>query len=293
MDYAQDGDITKYDPEDIADAAMWNDDAHTFIDALCFAGFIDRFEGRTVIHDWYDYAGKLIEKRESDAKRKRESRRQKDSKGMSAGRPPDGAGTVPNLTEPNQTVPYHTEDEPYTPEQHLAEIERFEALGQMQEQELASSSSAETVMDIHRKFFGTMVMSPAMSNFIQKLREKGKSEEFIKELLQEAGETSTGKPPLRFIETIAKSWIEQGIESREQAQLKKPKTGSSGGSNNRKKEKPKMPIVTDQGSREMLSKEAYRESVARTFALDGKTLTDAEFEKRWATYEAKWSVKTG
>jgi DnaD/phage-associated family protein len=112
MNYAQDGDLTRYEDEDIADAVMWDGDPSHVVDALCTAGFLDRTQDGLFIHDWYDYAGKLIERREKDAERKRQARSRKtssdeDNQKMSAGRPADVQGTscvtLPNLTEPNQT----------------------------------------------------------------------------------------------------------------------------------------------------------------------------------------------
>lgn len=113
MDNAPGGYLDGIDPEDIAEGAEWEGDPCAFIDALAFAGFLD--DGHEV-HDWYDYAGKLIEKRASDAARKREARRKPDDPAPSAprdvtvprtsgGHPEDGAGTVPNRTQPNPTQP--------------------------------------------------------------------------------------------------------------------------------------------------------------------------------------------
>lgn len=102
MDFAADGDITKFEPEDIADAMEYDGDPQALIDALTDAGFIDQTEAGRVIHDWYDYAGKLIERRKNDAQRKAMSRRkaadvQKDSENSptdvqrtSEGQPRDG-----------------------------------------------------------------------------------------------------------------------------------------------------------------------------------------------------------
>lgn len=66
LDYAQDGDLGGYTDEDIADAMEWNDtDASILIKSLESAGFIDR-DGETFhIHDWHNYAGRLIEQREA------------------------------------------------------------------------------------------------------------------------------------------------------------------------------------------------------------------------------------
>ena len=45
------------------------------VDCLVEAGYLDMRDGTYFIHDWYDYAGKLMEKREADRKRKAESSR--------------------------------------------------------------------------------------------------------------------------------------------------------------------------------------------------------------------------
>lgn len=61
--------------EVIAEAAGWPvKDAKRFVGALLAVGFIERSaDGTLVLHDWYEYAGKLNEKREKDADRKRKS----------------------------------------------------------------------------------------------------------------------------------------------------------------------------------------------------------------------------
>jgi len=64
LDYAQDGYISKYDEFDIADACMWIGDHHSFVDALIQAGFVDKTESGLYIHDWFDYAGRLIIQKE-------------------------------------------------------------------------------------------------------------------------------------------------------------------------------------------------------------------------------------
>ncbi|GIO36910.1 hypothetical protein J41TS12_17710 [Paenibacillus antibioticophila] len=75
MEFAQDGDVSKFEAEDIADAMEYDGDPDVLMDALIYAGYIDQTETGRVIHDWYDYAGKLIERRKSDALRKANSRR--------------------------------------------------------------------------------------------------------------------------------------------------------------------------------------------------------------------------
>jgi hypothetical protein len=78
MDYAQEGDITKYKSVQIAKAAGWPGDAEKFVDALenCGAegqpGFLERSpDGRLLIHDWFEYGGKLLEVRKQNADKQR------------------------------------------------------------------------------------------------------------------------------------------------------------------------------------------------------------------------------
>lgn len=112
FDYAQDGNLTPYENADIADAALWQGDPNAFVQALIEcgtggAGFIDE---DYQIHEWMDYAGKLILKRKADAVRKRAVRLKLDSESPSTGHPPDIRGTaqVPNRTQPNHTGPNPT-----------------------------------------------------------------------------------------------------------------------------------------------------------------------------------------
>jgi hypothetical protein len=121
LDYAQDGDLGKYDDADIADAAGWEGEAARFVSALLDCaprdevGFLERdSDGILHIHDWYDYAGKLIEQREANAQRMREARAARKNKRASNVQRTSGAragATIPN--QPNQTRP--NQPPPQTP----------------------------------------------------------------------------------------------------------------------------------------------------------------------------------
>ncbi|MBW7475924.1 hypothetical protein K0T92_14355 [Paenibacillus oenotherae] len=117
LDYAQDGDLTSFEPEDIAEAMEWPcDTAHDLITALVDSVFIDNEDGQLTLHDWYDYAGRLVDKREQNRERKRKSRAKKQDESeshapvtrQSRGQTDDvsdGHGaTEPNPTQPNRTV---------------------------------------------------------------------------------------------------------------------------------------------------------------------------------------------
>lgn len=111
LDNAQDGSLEGVSDKTIARVCDFPEKkAGKLMEALHKHGWIDRDGDRYVIHDWYDYAGKLMERREKDRKRKNNSKnKQQDFQGSSSGNPAETPGnshaTVPNRTVPNITLP--------------------------------------------------------------------------------------------------------------------------------------------------------------------------------------------
>lgn len=71
LDYADDGDLSRFDDMDIAVGARWEGDEPSFLRALISSGFLDP---DYCIHDWEQYTGKLVSRRRANAARMRESR---------------------------------------------------------------------------------------------------------------------------------------------------------------------------------------------------------------------------
>jgi len=123
MDYAEDGELARFEAIDVAIGGEWEGEPETFVDALVDAGFLLRHDNTLSINDWHDYAGKLIERRKADAERKRAGRRRDETSVRtlvavaSTGCPVDGVRTayVPNPTVPNPTVPNHAPQPPAAP----------------------------------------------------------------------------------------------------------------------------------------------------------------------------------
>lgn len=111
LDFAQDGVLTKFEADEIADACLWDGEPEALVAGLVGAGFLDAVEGQLVVHDWGDYAGRLIERRTSDAERKRRSRMiehiGQDVPRTSSGHPSD-VQCLSDVTVPNRTVTYPT-----------------------------------------------------------------------------------------------------------------------------------------------------------------------------------------
>jgi hypothetical protein len=66
-DFAQDGDLSRFTDRQIAKGCRFAGDGAHLRAALKASGFLDADE---VLHDWHEYAGKLIQKREQDRQRK-------------------------------------------------------------------------------------------------------------------------------------------------------------------------------------------------------------------------------
>ncbi len=80
LDYAPDGDLRSFSPDDLEYAMGWEGEAGALFDALVCCGganaggFIDVTEDGMWIHDWDMYGGKLIARREEARHRKALSR---------------------------------------------------------------------------------------------------------------------------------------------------------------------------------------------------------------------------
>lgn len=70
MEYAPDGDLSRFDDEDVADATEWPGDPAELMGALRASGFMDGSE----LHDWKDYGEKLYRRRKANAERMRVAR---------------------------------------------------------------------------------------------------------------------------------------------------------------------------------------------------------------------------
>lgn len=101
LDYAETGNVSTYDIEDIEDAIDWQKEPGMFYQSLVSVGFVEE-DGE--IHDWFDYAGKLIERRERNAERMREARaKHKNKSATHVQRTSSARVKLPD--QPNQTKP--------------------------------------------------------------------------------------------------------------------------------------------------------------------------------------------
>lgn len=71
LDYAEDGNLARYEKEDVEAAVGWLGEPGKLYDAFVAAAFIDLDDQ---VHDWQGYAGRLLEKRADARKRAQASR---------------------------------------------------------------------------------------------------------------------------------------------------------------------------------------------------------------------------
>ena len=75
LDNAPTGSLVDITPRMISRAAQWDGDPEKLAKTLIQAGWIDEKEDGTLeIHDWYEYAGKLIDQRQAEKERSRSRR---------------------------------------------------------------------------------------------------------------------------------------------------------------------------------------------------------------------------
>lgn len=109
LDNAPDGSLEGLSDRAIAFGAGWRGNAEEFVTALVQVGWLD--EDRC-IHDWQEYAGRLIERRQSNTERMRVARANRVAS-MTGGRATHvqrttsacAGATVPDRTGPNPTGP--------------------------------------------------------------------------------------------------------------------------------------------------------------------------------------------
>ena len=104
LDHAPDGNLSHLSDRDIALAAGWLSKPSGFVDALRSVHFIDG-DGR--LHNWDEYAGRLIDSRRRDRERKRAERVKRGAveAAMSAGQDAD----APPDVERDRTKPHRTD----------------------------------------------------------------------------------------------------------------------------------------------------------------------------------------
>jgi hypothetical protein len=104
LTYAPSGDLSDFTDGQVARWADWDGEPGQLVSALKTAGFMD---AQRMVHDWDEYAGRWIERREANAERMRIARagRSNGARAASVQRTSGERAGLPDLTGPNRTGP--------------------------------------------------------------------------------------------------------------------------------------------------------------------------------------------
>jgi DnaD/phage-associated family protein len=179
LDNAEDGDLSSVDDGVIAIASGWPlRRSAEFVGVLTTVCFIDPNPRR--LHDWGDYAGKLVDRRKRNRERMRGARAPSVQDTCKA--------TVPNRTEPYPTVQNHTE-----PDRTTTTTAEFGEFCSVYEQEVGA-------------------LTPMMGQQLGEL-----SQEYplvwFKRAVAEALRANVRR--LNYVEAILKRWRVEGLDSEE------------------------------------------------------------------------------
>jgi hypothetical protein len=105
LDWAPSGDITQFEPIDIAEAVSFKGEPEVLFSALLEAGYVAKTMDGHEIVNWHEIGGQIIEARKKDALRKAEARKKRDEKKprppdvheKSGGQEPDNPGQGPEV----------------------------------------------------------------------------------------------------------------------------------------------------------------------------------------------------
>lgn len=140
LDYAPDGIVRMRAQSVVARACEWRGRPERFWDALIDTGFVEPLELDDLcrIHDWMDYAGRLVQQRAANAERMRNARAAhvRRTSGTRAGATHDARAALPDRTGPDQpevnpsSLPLHARppargaNDPTLVAEHLARIDQ-------------------------------------------------------------------------------------------------------------------------------------------------------------------------
>ena len=203
MHNAGDGDVSKFNNDEIAEAAMYDDDPDQFVAVLLKHAALDKEDGRIVIHGWDEHGGKLIEKQRASAKRQEKWRNNHNSN--------DANSTTENsekLRNDNVTVTERAREEKKREEKKREEESAAHATPPGE----ALGVESQVAMEI-RKLCGKrgLVLSPFETKDLMFVLKNLPPEECTVERVQEFGKKyrrhwmgKRGSPPL--IRQVYENW---------------------------------------------------------------------------------------
>jgi len=210
VDYAEDGDLSAFDAIQVSEAAGWTGDAGEFLQALLqcggpqHSGFLERDGDTLRVHDWSNYAGRLIERREANRERQRVFR----AAHVLARRPLQKPlqTSPPTAISPSEVIPPAKADLPPEPEQLTDPV----------------SLAVQAYIAGHQDNFGGMGPSlvQTVRDFLEEWPAPGPPVGWVTEAIQEACANNVRKWP--YVKKVLESWRDNGRQNAKKGKAKAP-----------------------------------------------------------------------
>lgn len=218
LDFAQDGLLSKYDESDISEACVWEGDAKFFVDMLVKSGYVDVTDDGLFIHDWFDYAGRIVTQREitKDKTRERVKKyREKVSKSCNADVTRYSNACNADVTPCNATtVPYPTVPYPTLPINNNNNNAREEFPAEKEPHEVTTMAIGTSAINWAEKNWGRM-LSPGESGEIVawcdefSTRGSQESDAVVVEALKQCDYASVRN--VKYLRAVLTDWREAGV----------------------------------------------------------------------------------
>lgn len=191
----KDGEITDIPPRAIADAIHWKKKPEILLQALVDCGFIDKTnDGRTFLHEFAEYGGKL------------EEARQKSRESSAAYRTKKNASRDHDVTIIDTSPSYPCDHDLKEEEKEEEEENKKEEI----EEKIYSAATA-TAINAYETNMGGINTTPAVMVSIGDWCEKAGSELVIACIEDVA---KSGKKPWSYVEKRLMDWYERGLKTK-------------------------------------------------------------------------------
>jgi DnaD/phage-associated family protein len=208
LDNVPDGKLHGVPIEVIADVCQWKDDPQIFFNGLLAAGWVDSDHG---LHDWNDYAGKLILRRKADRERHRKSL----GIPMECQQISDGLPSLPYPTVNNRTQQNSIDEDTLNPPALKTSTASVELLGldnevtsDSEEQRTYLNQLEKAFIDNFQYCFGREPNTrekAQIRDFSQEISLMHPMPGIIVEAMKEAAKS--GKNTISYVSAILRSWL--------------------------------------------------------------------------------------
>lgn len=201
LDNAPSGELAQLPADMIALGAEWEGDPQTFLPALITAGLVDAES--MALHDWYEYAGRLLERRQRETERVRKWREEQRTNSVANGERTAYATRSVQGTPPDHTVPSSSSSSAAA-EEYATRNVRVTGVNAA----AGNGDAPNTAVDCYEKAAATIVTQldcEAIASFVALW-----GEQTVIEAIREARGTGRWTGGTNYLKSILQRWEREG-----------------------------------------------------------------------------------